>query len=61
MMNRRDLLKAGVGAMPMLAGASALAESAHVHGAATGATAADPRLPPRCPGNARSAASASRT
>lgn len=34
MMNRRDLLKAGVGAMPLLAGAAGLAESAHVHGVA---------------------------
>ena len=33
MMNRRDLLKAGVGAVPLLAGNVALSESARIHGA----------------------------
>jgi hypothetical protein len=34
MMNRRELLKAGVGAMPLLAGAAGLSEAAHAYGAA---------------------------
>src|SRR5665213_2929645 len=32
MMNRRELLKAGVGAMPLLAGAAGLSEAAHAYG-----------------------------
>src|ERR1039457_3956175 len=40
MMNRRELLKAGVGVMPLLAGAAGLSEAAHAYGAA----GEDPRL-----------------